>query len=56
MFSLSLLFANHTRYECCVGGTTCNNLPGAVDLEGGRFEPPADPGQSPGGGRGGEVP
>ena len=39
------------RYECCAGGTTCNNLPAAVDLGGGMLSPPADPGQSPSGGR-----
>ena len=43
-------------YECCAGGTTYNDLPAAVDLEGGVLSPPADPGQSPGGGRGGEKP
>ena len=32
MFSLSLLFVNYMRYECCAGGTTCNDLPAAVDL------------------------
>ena len=37
-------------YKCCAGGTTCNDLPAAVDLEGGILSPPADPGQSPGGG------
>ena len=31
-FSLNLLFVNNTRYECCAGGTTCNNLPAAGDL------------------------
>ena len=31
-FSLSLLFVNHMRYECCAGGTTGNDLPTAGDL------------------------
>ena len=44
------------RYECCAGGTTYNDLPAAVDLEAGVLSPPADPGQIPGGGRGGEAP
>ena len=44
------------RYECCAGGTTCNDLPAAVDLEGGILSSPADPGQSPGGSRGDEAP
>ena len=34
MFSLSLLFVNHMKYECCAGGTTCNDLPAAGDLGG----------------------
>ena len=55
MFSLSLLFVNHMRYECCAGGTTCNDLPAAVDLGGGVLIPPADPGQSPGRGRGAKT-
>ena len=44
------------RYECCAGGTTCNDLPAAVDLVGGVLSFLADPGQSPSGGRGGEAP
>ena len=44
------------RYECCAGGTTCNDLPTAVDLGGGVLSLSADPGQSLGGGRGGEAP
>ena len=32
MLSLSLLFVNYMRYECCAGGTTCYDLPAAVDL------------------------
>ena len=43
------------RYECCVGGTTCNDLPAAVDLGGGVLRHPADLGQTSGGGRGGET-
>ena len=39
MFSLSLLFVNYMTY--CAGGTTCNDLPAAVDLGGGHFEPPS---------------
>ena len=54
--SQSMLFVNSMRYECCAGGTTCNDLPAAVDLGGGVLSPPADPEQSPGGGRGGETP
>ena len=34
--------------------TACNDLPAAVDV-GGSFGPPADPTQSPGGGRGDEA-
>ena len=45
MFSLSLLFVDHIRYECCAGGTTCNDLSAAGDL-GGALSPPADPGQN----------
>ena len=37
-------------------GTTCNDFPAAVDLEGGVLSLPADPGQSPGGGREDETP
>ena len=44
------------RYECCAGGTTCNDLPAAVDLGGGVLSFSADPGQSSGGRRGGEAP
>ena len=44
------------RYECCAGGTTCNDLPAAVDLGRGILSLSADPGQSPGRGRGGEAP
>ena len=54
MFFLSLLFVNYKRYECRAGGTTCNDLPAAVDLGGDVLSPPVDPGQSPGGGRGGK--
>ena len=56
MFSLSQLCVNYMRYECCAGGTTCNDLPAAVDLGGGVLSLSADPGQSPGGGRRGEAP
>ena len=55
-FFPSLLFENYIRYECSAGGTTCNDLPAAVDLGGGVLSFSADPGQSPGGGRGGEAP
>ena len=58
MFSLSLLFVNYTRYESSAGGTTCNDLPAAVDLGGGGesvLSPQTNPGQSHGGGRGGEA-
>ena len=34
MFSPSTLFVNHMRYECCAGGTTCNDCPVAGDLGG----------------------
>ena len=44
------------RCECCAGGTTCNDLPTAVDVGGGGCEPPADPGQNSVGGKGGETP
>ena len=37
VFFLSLLFVNHIRHERCAGGTTCNDLPGAVDRGGGAF-------------------
>ena len=50
MFSLSLLFVNYTRYECSAGGTTCNDLPAAVDLGEGVLSPQTNPGQSNGGG------
>ena len=45
MFSLSLLFVNYMRYECCAGGTTCNDLPAAVNLGGGILSFSADPGR-----------
>ena len=53
-FSLSLLLVNYMTY--CAGGKTRNDLPAAVDLWGGVLSLPADSGQSPGGGRGGEAP
>ena len=34
----------------------CNDLPAAVDMGGGILSLSADPGQSPGGGRGGKAP
>ena len=43
------------KYECCAEGTTCNDLPAAVDLGGGVLSPQTNPGQSHGGGRGGEA-
>ena len=48
MFSLSLLFVNHMRYECCAGGTTCNNQRLLFSVAGGlrgTLSPPAVPGQ-----------
>ena len=57
MFSLNLLFVNYMSYECCARGTTCNDLPAAVDLGGGGvLSFPADPGQSPGGVEGAKPP
>ena len=40
----------------CAGGTTCNDLPAAVDLGGRRFELPSRSKESPGGSRGVEAP
>ena len=54
-FSLSLLFVNYMRYECSAGGTTCNDLYAAVDLGGVVLSPQTNPGQSHGGGRGGQT-
>ena len=55
---MSLLFVNHMRYECCAGGTTCNDqkslLPAAGGL-GGTFSPRAGPGQRLAGDPGGEA-
>ena len=47
------------RYECCGGGTTCNDQRPLLPAAGGSGEslsPPAGPGQSPARGPGGEDP
>ena len=59
MFFPSMLFVNHTRYECCAGGTTCNHqqsLFPAAGSPGSALSPPAVPGQGADRGLRGEVP